>query len=310
MVAALGSAFALGACSSAMNDQKTGETHFLACKKDSDCRSLGDGFYCPVDHCVEDGGAAGTGGGTGSGGTGSSGTGNGGAGNGGSGAGATGNAGAGGSGGDDFAECAQPPPSSCSRAETCAHLDCGGPEFDENGCARAACKADADCGADERCTDVMCITHGGCDTDMGSCMCAFLADCGQGDFCNPVASAGPRGDWVTLEITKTSGPCPTAGACTSHWRVGPDGHVTGDDAGVTVDAKLDPFELMQMKYVANGVELRKGLRDGMSCFQDTVFDLSVSLKLTLSTGDYTKDVSGCISGDGSIASAFRILSKF
>ena len=65
-----------------------------------------------------------------------------------------------------------------------------------------------------------------------------------------------------------------------------------------------------MKFIADGVELRKGLRDGLPCFDHGVADGSSSLTLTLSTGEYTKDVSGCISGDGVIAQAYRMLSKF
>ena len=65
-----------------------------------------------------------------------------------------------------------------------------------------------------------------------------------------------------------------------------------------------------MKFIAYGSELRKGLRDGMPCFDEPVLDLSVQLKLTLSTGEYTRNVSGCISGSGPIADAYRVLSKF
>src|SRR6185503_15649430 len=137
----------------------------------------------------------------------------------------------------------------------------------------------------------------------------YLTDCGQGYFCNPVADAGPRGDWVTMEFSKIQSPCSPNG-CTTTWRVGPDGHVTGEAPGKTIDGQLEDFELSQVKFAAYSTELRKGLEDGLPCFDDQVPDLSVSLKLTLSTREYSQNVSGCVSGSGTIANAYRILAKF
>src|SRR5689334_21203932 len=62
----LGLVLAGGACSSAMSDQKTGETHFFACKTDSDCHPHGSQYYCAIDHCeVKTDGGGGQAGGAG-----------------------------------------------------------------------------------------------------------------------------------------------------------------------------------------------------------------------------------------------------
>ena len=92
-----------------------GETHFL-CAKDADCLSVGPAYtcksgYCQIENASND------------------------------------------DGGDsseeaqDFAACVRPPPSICSREQTCKQLGCGGLEFEATGCARVECTDDTKCGA-------------------------------------------------------------------------------------------------------------------------------------------------------------------
>src|SRR5688500_2824468 len=50
-----------------------------------------------------------------------------------------------------FSECETPPATSCNFEDTCAQLNCGGQQFDENGCQRPTCELDDDCAENEEC---------------------------------------------------------------------------------------------------------------------------------------------------------------
>src|SRR5690348_12874661 len=80
--------------------EASGETHFVTCKVDNDCVSLGGAYSCQGGSCKPKS--------------------------------------------NYFANCTNPPPSSCSRKDTCAELHCGSVEFDDAGCARSSCKSDSD----------------------------------------------------------------------------------------------------------------------------------------------------------------------
>src|SRR5581483_1010692 len=106
-----------------------------------------------------------------------------------------------GGGGGDFADCKNPPNSTCSVADTCAALGCPNLQYDEHGCEREPCKNDDACPATERCGIHMCESPTSCTMEDGMCQCSSLASCGQARRCMPTATAGPRGEWMNLDVT-------------------------------------------------------------------------------------------------------------
>src|SRR5262249_5761505 len=85
----------------------------------------------------------------------------------------------------DFSSCAVPPPSLCSRADTCAALTCNTLEFDANGCKRTECKSDSDCADTDRCVFEQCRSTSACAyTGDGKCQCSGTDPCISAWFCN------------------------------------------------------------------------------------------------------------------------------
>jgi len=107
----------------------------------------------------------------------------------------------------DFASCAERPPAVCSAADYCKHVDCGGPQFDENGCVRQACERDADCADDEACTHVDSIDQQFCYTGPTGCECGGLLNIPPpGDFCAPRPPLGELCDGSsTVRLMEHSG---------------------------------------------------------------------------------------------------------
>lgn len=86
----------------------------------------------------------------------------------------------------DFASCALRPSAVCSKEDYCTHVECGGPQYDENGCARKSCKGDADCSADEACTRVESPDQQFCYMTANGCQCASLTNIPPpASFCAP-----------------------------------------------------------------------------------------------------------------------------
>ncbi len=94
----------------------------------------------------------------------------------------------------DFAACALPPNSSCSRATFCGPSGCGGKDssFDANGCRRPGCQEDADCGSGQRCYDTgagnpinapCAATEYACCPDGDGCYCTAQLDCPTEKHC-------------------------------------------------------------------------------------------------------------------------------
>jgi hypothetical protein len=196
-----------------------------------------------------------------------------------------------------------PPPSWCSREDTCKALGCGSLEFDENGCKRLDCTSDSDCPNTERCVYVTCRNSGSCAyVHDGTCQCAGPASCLTGRVCNLTSAVGPRGDWTALEFISASGPCPTPGGCTSTWRLTPDGNVAISKEGTPSTATMDAVALDSLRAIIDGPELRRDLRDGFTCDQPPT-DINWQVKLELATETLQRDATGCLTTgpDGNIA---------
>jgi hypothetical protein len=197
--------------------------------------------------------------------------------------------------GCDFVGCERRPRSACSAEDFCAGGRCGGLEFDEAGCWRMDCTSDADCPEAERCTALGCeasvFTECGY-TREGRCQCGGpLIACGTGEVCAPVALAGPRGDWVALTVDVGTGPCPQAD-CSRRWTFYPDGSVESVREGVPMTATMLGHELSELRTLVDGAELRLAFRDGIPC-DGPPTDIGVSMTVSLSTGDISRDVTGC-----------------
>jgi len=294
------------ACANDMNDGKSGETHFL-CQSDDDCSnhfhnddySCANGTFCTPK---TDGGSQSSGGQRGGGGS-----------SGGAAGSSGGSAGSGGSNDTDsgggFSQCKTPPNSTCSAEDTCKQLGCGTSlQYDEHGCLRTQCTADADCGADERCALSQCEGPATCTVEGGQCTCSVIDICGQVPRCNPVTLAGTRGDWVSLDVTYASGPCPTLDGCTSTWHVAPDGHLTSTLNGKALDKQLDQASMFELRNYGQGVPLRLALRDGLPCMGMLVEDVGLTISLRLSTQTLTQQANGCISGDNVFSNLYQLLS--
>jgi hypothetical protein len=194
----------------------------------------------------------------------------------------------------DFSSCAQPPPSWCSREDTCKSIGCGSLEFDSNGCKRPECTSDTDCSNTDRCVFVQCRSTSACAyLPDGTCQCGGADPCINAHFCNSTADYGPGGQWTALEFTKASGPCPTPGGCTSTWRLTPDGHLAMSKDGTPSTATVDAGQLETIVMFIDGPELRPALRDGFQCDQPPT-DVGWQVKLELSTQTLQQDATGCL----------------
>lgn len=87
---------------------------------------------------------------------------------------------------DDFAHCALAPATTCSREAFCELVNCGGIQFDEQGCARTPCENDADCASDEICLPLSSSHTGRCEPAAdGTCDCSGGLAVVSGAFCSP-----------------------------------------------------------------------------------------------------------------------------
>lgn len=196
--------------------------------------------------------------------------------------------------GCNFAACEHPPPSSCSTAETCKQVGCGGFEFDESGCARPDCDGDEDCPGDQRCATVGCSFGSSCTAEPGGpCLCSGVLACIPRSHCTDVTQTGPRGDWVELQVTRTNYECGDDPRCSSWYRVAADGGVAAVRDGQPISSALSPADLGELRALIDGPELRAALRDGLDCGWE-VQDADVVMRLTLSTGALERDVAGCV----------------
>jgi hypothetical protein len=206
----------------------------------------------------------------------------------------------------DFESCATPPPSACSRADTCTVLPCNTPEFDSNGCKRSVCSNDSDCSATERCVFTPCQNSTACGYGPdGVCQCGVPEPCHPGYFCSPTAEYGPRGDWTAVEFDEVL----LGGGPTHTWRLTSVGRMTMS-SGVapapptTRIATVSQSDLSQITDVIDGPELRRSLRDGMNCGMPPT-DVNTTMKLELTTGTLDTDVTTCAySGDNPAARIF------
>lgn len=198
----------------------------------------------------------------------------------------------------DFNTCDRPPLSTCRPPDMCEVRDCGGLEYDENGCHRAGCQTDGNCTESERCVALPCVDSSACAyaATSGICQCGGPAICLSGNTCNPVSAVGPRGEWQRFEVHQGAGPCAPGESCTWTWTVTPDGRVDFDKNGMTGSAVLSDNDQMDLERLIDGPELRVALRDGIQC-DGPPTDVGVDLRLVLPMQTLDREATGCaISG--------------
>jgi hypothetical protein len=163
------------------------------------------------------------------------------------------------------------------------------------------CEDDMNCAGHERCASIHCTSS----VDCADPRVADGGSCGASMKCALIQTAGPRGEWVQMEITAGQ-PCGVVG-CTSTWRVTPDGRVafeaTQEPARTTL---LSEGDLDTINAMADGVELRPALRDGLDCGYPPAKPV-VTLSLELSTETLTRDISACTSGESNVLQKIYLL---
>lgn len=202
----------------------------------------------------------------------------------------------------DFQDCVIPPPTTCGAIDWCDEVDCGGLRYDERGCARPSCDSDSDCKDDERCIRNNCAVSTECSAfSADHCECLSLESCGYGNACNPVATVGPRGEWLRLEMNQRMAvDCPPDQTCGRIWTFTPDGDFTHNENGAITYLSMSQDSLEQLEQMINGPELRVALRDGIEC-GPALDGSSVSILLELEGQKLERDVSDCILGpDGNV----------
>lgn len=272
----------------------------VECANDRDCSSQGAANTCQAGLCREpgqpgvggsssggsdSGGSAGTGGRAGEGPTGNE-----------SGAGGLGGAGSTGPacGNCDESDCATS--TTCTLDEACTLVSCNSAMFDETGCYRPACVADDGCQADARCTTDPGTAETRCVETGESCGCSSIVPTKPRRVCSPSALAGPRGDWLSIEIHEAA----YEGSTTAtDWSIQADGayvvKVTPQGEQPTENVgELSSDDLSKLRVWIEGPDLRRMLADADSCTE--ALDYSVTVTLHLDTGSIEKIVTTCTFG--------------
>lgn len=189
-----------------------------------------------------------------------------------------------------FSQCERPPQSVCNSGDLCKLIDCGGPEYDKDGCRRKPCTVDTDCATDERCT-LANVERLPCAYGVaGTCECAPpVAGFDLGNFCNSIASVGQRGTWSEIEMELIEGPPPLS---TSYWRISPDGGFLGSNRGQPITSMLSAIDLTRLRLVADGPKLRAALRDGIAC-DPGVSDVFITFRMKFGTETLERIATGC-----------------
>ena len=197
----------------------------------------------------------------------------------------------------EVADCAVPPPSSCSVEDTCAEFGCGGLVFDDDGCRRAECSSDEECVEDERCVTTS-IPASSCDysPDGTVCNCAGPTLDLEGKVCNPVSEVGPRGAWQKIQFIGFQSEC--SQDCARDWTLIPSGELelalgdTVESMFIYDQIQLGEEELEEIDRLMDGPEIRPGLRDGFDC--GPVEDYELKLFVTLSGEEFEQSVTACV----------------
>jgi hypothetical protein len=218
-----------------------------------------------------------------------------------------------------FAMCNVPTSLNCSIADNCAYVTCGGVKYDGRSCPRAVCTADTDCKGTERCvSDGTCSSGVSCSYQNGVCSCADDDVCKlDAAYCNPIATVGPRGDWVSLTFSRDL-KCNSL-SCQRSWTVFADGALSItqfpiSDAGMvgnTGGPHLSDADLRNLKVIVDGPSLRAALHDGLPCESEADSSGAYTASLRLSTMTVSGvDVSGCVPGDDVFNDVYDILNRY
>jgi hypothetical protein len=242
---------------------ESGETHFITCAADTDCKGVSGARGCDGGYCRNE--------------------------NGDKIASSNQSLATPACGACDADSCAAP--GTCSLASACKTVDCGSALVDDQACIRPSCTADTDCPDDERCTFDWWSKKYNCVQQGSSCKC----DAGHGLFpmnvCSPTSLVGPRGAWQKLVITET-----VIGMATERTFT-PDGGVTvhgpDDQGNVTTSTKqLSTEDLDQLTQYLNGSQLRPALAVDPQC--PITKELDVVVQLVLDTTTLEQNVAGCL----------------
>ncbi|HVY29925.1 MAG TPA: hypothetical protein VHB79_25385 [Polyangiaceae bacterium] len=271
VLSALGLALACGKAETT----ESGETHFVTCSADTDCKDSSDVPTCSGGFCRDSDGnkiADTTNSSTGS---------------------------------DDGpqacasgcgnSECGTP--GSCTVASACKLIGCDTALVDAEACVRPACESDADCPEDERCLSELGSRQYECSQVGSRCDCTAGLGLFAMHVCSPVALAGSRGTWQELSIDEI-----VIGQSTKRTFL-PDGSVTivGPDAMgqvTTTTKQLSPADLDTLNRYIDGAELRLGLATQQDCEITKATDLDV--QLVLDTTTLEQNVAGCAIGNHTV----------
>jgi len=253
-----------------MNTTESGETHFVTCNTDADCNAVTGAHSCKAGLCRGPANETAS----------------------------NSSATPACDGGCGDSECGTP--GSCTLAAACQVVDCGSAVFDENACVRPSCQADRDCPADERCASIWLGRQYQCVQNGSSCDCTA----GHGLFpltiCSPIAMAGARGQWQSLQISES-----VIGDTTDH-SFATDGSVTvtlgptAPGGASTTMAQLSTDDLDELQRLINGTALRLDLADPADCPLTKEYDAIVQLQLDGTLLE--KNVAGCLSDTDGVAS--------
>jgi len=126
------------------------------------------------------------------------------------------------------------------------------------------------------------------------CDCTGPLSCVSGRPCVPVALAGPRGQWFSLQVEERGRACDAGVDCQRVWTFEAEEVVRDFDrardlpqAQWVLSFVLDP--------IIEGPEFRLAMADGIECPEPPP-GFAASVTLELSTGSLTRDVTGCVTG--------------
>lgn len=186
----------------------------------------------------------------------------------------------------------------CTVEMACTLVSCNSAMLDETGCYRPGCVADDGCPADERCiTDPVTAETRCVETDQ-SCGCSnVVVPTKPRRVCSPSALAGPRGDWLSIDIHEGGNGDTDE---TKDWSIQADGayvvNVTppGDEGGQPTEnvGQLSAEDLSELRLWIEGPDLRRMLTDADSC-TEPIIDYAVTVTLHLDTGSIEKTVTAC-----------------
>jgi hypothetical protein len=273
--AAVLSALALALACGKAETTESGETHFVTCSGNTDCKDLSDVPTCTGGYCRDaDGNKIPD--------TTNSSSGN-------------DNGPQACSSGCGSSECGTP--GTCTVASACKLIGCDTALVDAEACVRPTCESDTDCPEDERCLSEFRSRQYQCTQRGSTCDCTGGLGLFPMHVCSPVTLAGARGTWQELSIDEI-----VIGESTKRTFL-PDGSVTivGPDAmgnTTTTTKQLSASDLEELTRYIDGSQLRLALATQQDCELTKETDLGV--QLVMDTTTLEQNVAGCAIGSNPV----------